>query len=100
MHTIQLIAKTGLSPHSNIEKIIPRCGSIATHLHHSTTQLAKIQDRLQVPKLSVVHDKPTRRNYHLNHPEKNARNKGVTMFVCCYTLQNQTAQQYRVVDNL
>lgn len=36
VHKIQLVVKTGISSHSEIDKMIQKCCSIATHFHHST----------------------------------------------------------------
>lgn len=93
VHKIQLIAKTGLSSHCDIENMIKKTRSIATHFHHSTMaqdELKKIQDRLQVPKLSVIHDTPTRWNSTLHMLRRTLE---IKESVCVYAATNSKIKQ-------
>ena len=93
VHKIQLVVKTGISSHSDIDKMIQKCCSIATHFHHSTMaqdELKKIQDRLQVPKLSVVHNTPTRWNSTLHMLKRTLEMKES---LCLYSATNSKIKQ-------
>lgn len=89
MHKIQLIAKIGLSSHNDIENIITKTRIIATHLYHSTMAQDEL-DRLQVPKLSVIHDTPTRWNNTLHMLNRTLK---IKESLCVYAATNSKIKQ-------
>ena len=58
IHNIQLVVKCGISSQKSIMDITSKCRTIAVHFNHSTTAQDELQNRLQTPTLSVIHDTP------------------------------------------
>lgn len=75
-HQLHLTIKNRIISQKSVNELATKYRSIATHFNHSTMaqeELKKIQDRINVPQLSVIHDVQTQ--HHFAYDEKNERTK-------------------------
>jgi hypothetical protein len=97
-HKLQLVVKSGLESQKSVTDLIAKVRSIGTHFHHSTMsqdELKKIQERLNAPKLSVVHDVPTRWNSTLHMMQ---RIIDLKESLCLFSDENSKIKQLTKAD--
>lgn len=98
VHRIQLVVEQGLQSQKTVCDIIEKCRRLATHFYHSTMaqdELKRIQERLQLPHLKVIHDSATQWNSTL-HMLK--RTEEIKEPLCMYLAKNPELPQFSKVE--
>lgn len=98
-HQLQLVVKEGVTAQKCVADLLVKCRAIATHFNHSSAaqaELEKIQIRLNLHKLSVVQDVPTRWNSSLHMLE---RTREINEAICVYASSHAKVKGLKAADS-